>query len=124
MSMCKARDSYVKKLILLAAATLFVGGHVAFVHAVDRLHSVPESSKSRPDLRHIRGVEPQHPFASQDQQAQRRATASTAITWVVCPPEAQDLGAMCGNLPVPFDRHHLKEKKLNIYFEVYLHTNL
>jgi pimeloyl-ACP methyl ester carboxylesterase len=30
---------------------------------------------------------------------------------------------MCGTLPVPLDRRHPKVKKINIYFEVYLHTN-
>jgi pimeloyl-ACP methyl ester carboxylesterase len=113
----------MKKLILLAAVTSLTGGHVASVRAVDSLHSVPELSKSRPDSRHRRGVQPQHSLASHDKQAQRRATASTAITWVACPPEAQDFGAMCGTLPVPLDRRHPKGKKLNIYFEVYLHTN-
>src|SRR5262249_39776135 len=113
----------MKKLILLAAAILLIGWHTTSVRAVDRLHNVPESSKPRPDPRHLRAVRPQHPFASQDQQAQPRATASAAITWVACPPEAQSLGAMCGTLPVPLDRRHPKEKKINIYFEVYLHTN-
>src|SRR5215469_7561238 len=113
----------MEKLILLAAATLFIGGHTTSLRAVDRFHSVPESSKARPALRHPRGVQLQHSLASHKQQAQRRATASTAITWMACSPEAQDLGAMCGTLPVPLDRRHPKEKKINIYFEVYLHTN-
>ena len=113
----------MKRLILLAAATLFIGGHTTSLRAVDRFHSVPESSKARPALRHPRGVQLQHSLASHKQQAQRRATASTAITWMACSPEAQDLGAMCGTLPVPLDRRHPKEKKINIYFEVYLHTN-
>src|SRR5215471_10373977 len=113
----------MRKLILVAAATLLIGGHTTSVRAVDRFHNIPESSKSRPDLRHPRAVRPQHPFAPQDQQAQRQATASAAITWVACPPEAQSLGAMCGILPVPLDRRHPKEKKINIYFELYLHTN-
>jgi len=30
---------------------------------------------------------------------------------------------MCGTLPVPLDRRHPKDRKINIYFEVYLHTN-
>ena len=113
----------MKKIILLAAATLLIGWHTTSVRAVDRFHNGPQSSKSRPDLHHPRAVRPEHPFASQDQQAQRRATASAAITWVACPLEAQSLGAMCGTLPVPLDRRHPKEKKINIYFELYLHTN-
>ena len=65
----------MKKLILLAAVTL-VGAHTASVCAVDRFHSVPERSRSRPDLRHPRSVQLQHALASPEQQAQRRATAS------------------------------------------------
>src|SRR5215469_4977220 len=121
--MYKARGFCMKNLILLAAVTLFIGGHAASARGVDRFHGAPESSKSRPDPRHLHAVQPQHPFASQDQQAQRRATASVLITWVACSQEAQDLGAICGTLPVPLDRRHPKDRKINIYFEVYLHTN-
>jgi pimeloyl-ACP methyl ester carboxylesterase len=60
---------------------------------------------------------------SPEQQALRRATASSAITWVECPPEAQDLGAMCGTLPVLLDRRHPEGGKIDIYFELYLHAN-
>ena len=51
------------------------------------------------------------------------ATASPDIDWVQCPPPAQALGAVCGKLPVPFDRRHPDGQKIEIYFEVYLHTN-
>jgi pimeloyl-ACP methyl ester carboxylesterase len=30
---------------------------------------------------------------------------------------------MCATLPVPFDRRHPEMKKIDIYFELYLHTN-
>jgi pimeloyl-ACP methyl ester carboxylesterase len=30
---------------------------------------------------------------------------------------------MCGTLPVPLDRRHPETKKIDIYFELYLHTN-
>jgi len=113
----------MEKLILLAAVTLVIGGHTALARSVDSLHGAPESSKPGPDLGYLRGVQHQQLLASQNQQAQRRATASAAITWVPCSPEAQDLGAMCGTFPVPLDRRHPKENKINIYFEVYLHTN-
>jgi len=62
-------------------------------------------------------------FPSPEQQALRRASASPDIQWVECPPEAQDLGAMCGTLPVPLDRRHPNGQKIDIYFELYLHTN-
>jgi len=50
-------------------------------------------------------------------------TASPNIVWVQCPPEAQSLGATCGRLPVPLDRHHPDGKKIRIYFELYFHAN-
>src|SRR5262245_24136047 len=51
------------------------------------------------------------------------AAASHDINWVQCPQEAQDLGAMCGRLPVPLDRRDPGGKKMTIYFEIYSHTN-
>jgi len=64
-----------------------------------------------------------HSLPPHDQMALRRAAASADITWVDCPPEAQDFGAMCGTLPVPLDRRHSEREKIKIYFELYLHTN-
>jgi pimeloyl-ACP methyl ester carboxylesterase len=51
------------------------------------------------------------------------AMASPEIIWVQCPPPAQALGAACGKLPVPLDRRHPAGAKIEIYFELYLHTN-
>lgn len=51
------------------------------------------------------------------------ATASPDIIWVQCPPPAQALGAMCGELPVPLDRRNPQGQKIDIYFEQYFHTN-
>jgi len=62
-------------------------------------------------------------FPSPAQQVLRRASPSPDIQWVECPPEAQDLGAMCGTLPMPLDRRHPDGQKIDIYFELYLHTN-
>jgi pimeloyl-ACP methyl ester carboxylesterase len=60
----------------------------------------------------------------QDPQASNlQATASPDIVWVQCPTEAQALGATCGKLPVPLDRQHPDGQKIEIYFELYLHTN-
>jgi len=44
--------------------------------------------------------------------------ASPDINWVQCPAEAQALGATCGRLPVPLDRHHPEGKKVRIYLEI------
>jgi len=51
------------------------------------------------------------------------AMASPDITMVQCPAAAQALGATCGTLHVPLDRQHPAGEKIEIYFELYLHTN-
>src|SRR5262249_13861952 len=51
------------------------------------------------------------------------AAVSDAISWVQCPQEAQDLGAMCGRLPVPRDRRDPGGEERAIYFELYSHSN-
>jgi pimeloyl-ACP methyl ester carboxylesterase len=53
------------------------------------------------------------------------AKGSPEIIWVHCPAEATALGpaVTCGNLPVPLDRQHPLGAKIEIYFELYLHTN-
>jgi len=48
---------------------------------------------------------------------------SSDVIWVQCPAEAQALGATCGKLPVPIDRQRPEREKIEIYFELYLHTN-
>jgi pimeloyl-ACP methyl ester carboxylesterase len=48
---------------------------------------------------------------------------SPDVIWVQCPPEAQALGATCGKLPVPLDRQQPGGEKIEIYFQLYLHTN-
>ncbi|HEY2458659.1 MAG TPA: alpha/beta fold hydrolase [Candidatus Acidoferrum sp.] len=47
-------------------------------------------------------------------------TSLAGITSVVCPELAASL---CGYVPVPLDRNHPKGTQLQIYFEVYPHTN-
>jgi pimeloyl-ACP methyl ester carboxylesterase len=53
------------------------------------------------------------------------ATASRNIVSVPCPPDAIALtpAVFCGYLPQPLERKHPNEEKINIYFEVYPHTN-
>jgi pimeloyl-ACP methyl ester carboxylesterase len=65
----------------------------------------------------------QNPSMQHAQAVNREATASPDIIWVQCPPAAQALGATCGQLPVPLDRQHPEKETINIYFELYLHTN-
>ncbi|MBZ5688472.1 MAG: alpha/beta hydrolase [Acidobacteriia bacterium] len=53
------------------------------------------------------------------------ATASHDIIWTTCPPEAEalDSAVSCGYVPVPLDRKHPQQEKINIYFELYPHQN-
>jgi len=53
--------------------------------------------------RYLRRLSPQCALLTPDREALRRATDSSGINWARCPPEAQDLGTMCGTLPVPLD---------------------
>jgi pimeloyl-ACP methyl ester carboxylesterase len=69
-----------------------------------------------------RHLSSQNPSMQHAQALNREATASPDVIWVQCPPEAQALGATCGQLPVPLDRQHPDGPKINIYFELYLHT--
>jgi pimeloyl-ACP methyl ester carboxylesterase len=53
------------------------------------------------------------------------ATAPPGIIAAQCPPEATGLGppVTCGYLPVPLDRQDPDGPTINIYFELYLHSN-
>jgi pimeloyl-ACP methyl ester carboxylesterase len=70
-----------------------------------------------------RRLSSQNPSMQHAQALNRDATASPDVTWVQCPPPAQAFGATCGQLPVPLDRQHPEMETINIYFELYLHTN-
>jgi tetratricopeptide (TPR) repeat protein len=105
-------------LCLLTAAAIFLS--VTTSAQLTRAHRQPTS---RPVPQYLRSPNSQRALLSPDQQALRRAASSSDISWVQCPPEAQDLGAMCGTLPVLLDRPHPEGKKIDIYFELYLHTN-
>ena len=50
------------------------------------------------------------------------ASATRDVVQVLCPPDAEALGAVCGNVNVPFDRKHPKQRTIPIYFELYTHT--
>jgi pimeloyl-ACP methyl ester carboxylesterase len=51
------------------------------------------------------------------------ASVSDDVVWIQCVPEAQALGALCGYLPVPLDREHPDQGKLDINFELYVHSD-
>ena len=51
------------------------------------------------------------------------ASATLAAIQTACPPEAQTLGAVCGYVKVPLDREHPGRAKIQIYFELYSHSN-
>ena len=51
------------------------------------------------------------------------AGATSGLTWVTCPDEAQGLGGACGELVVPLDRSRPGIGSIAIYFERYLHTS-
>jgi pimeloyl-ACP methyl ester carboxylesterase len=52
-------------------------------------------------------------------------TATPDVIWVQCPAEAiaLDPAVTCGYLPVPLDRDHPDQQRINIYFELYPHSN-
>jgi len=49
------------------------------------------------------------------------ASATKDVVWIQCPPDAQELGALCGTVPVPLDRNDPTQGTINIYFELYTH---
>ena len=51
------------------------------------------------------------------------ATATRDVIQVNCPVEAQALGAVCGYVPVPLHRDRPNGETINIYFEIYAHSN-
>lgn len=50
------------------------------------------------------------------------AVASSSVRWVSCSADAQAQGAACGTLAVPLDRAKPHGSTVNVYFEVYSHT--
>jgi len=48
--------------------------------------------------------------------------ATTNVSWVTCSPDAAALGALCGDVPVLFDRNDPSQGTINIYFELYAHS--
>jgi len=54
--------------------------------------------------------------------AARLPETARNITPVTCPPEAQSLGAFCGNIGVPLDWKHPNAGSIAVNFEVYAHS--
>jgi pimeloyl-ACP methyl ester carboxylesterase len=50
------------------------------------------------------------------------ASVTRDVIQVPCPPEADALQAVCGNVKVPLDRKHPKQGTILINFELYTHT--
>jgi len=80
-------------------------------------------SQIQPGPRFPRRLSSQNPSMHRVQESNVQATASPDLIWVQCPTEALALGATCGQLPVPLDRQHPDGPTINIYFELYFHTN-
>jgi pimeloyl-ACP methyl ester carboxylesterase len=80
-------------------------------------------SKFRLTPRHSRNLGSQRSLPLGEPEPHLPAPASPDIIWVKCPHQAQSLGAKCGKLPVPLNRHHPDGKKIKIYFEIYFHTH-
>src|SRR5579859_210141 len=71
-----------------------------------------------------------HFVAPQNRSTQLLVTSSTALTAkqsiivITCPPDAAAAGASeCGYVPVPLHRDHPDGETINIYFEIYAHSN-
>ena len=96
---------------------LLCGGFVTTVAQAQHIASPLKSAHGRP------GSASSGFLATRPQQSSALAAASPDVVWAPCPPEAQALGAMCGTLPVLLDRQDPDGPKINIYFELYLHTN-
>jgi len=63
--------------------------------------------------------------ASSDGAARVQTIASPLVQWVTCSGDAQTTwGGVCGQFPVPLDWTKPEGQKINIYFELYSHTNL
>ena len=112
----------MRSLIWVAAFAMFLGLTTS-AQVTSNLTTTARPSKSRSVPHHLRRSDSRRSLPSQAQKAALLTVAAPDILWVQCPAEAQDLGAMCGKLPVPLDRQHPEKKKIKIYFELYLHTN-
>ena len=112
-----------------AAATLLLSRPVKWVSVAMLLLSLPVQAQIASQWRLHANHSPPRPSVSRGglaplaQPPLLSNTASPDVIWVQCPPEAQSFGGTCGTLPVPFDRRLPDGATINIYFEVYSHTN-
>lgn len=105
---------------LLAIFMIFLG--VSAPSQVTRGSTTAQRAWADHAVEQLRGPVGQRPPNLQARGAVM-ASASADVVWVQCPLEAQELGGLCGKLPVPLDRRHPDGAKIKIYFEGYLHTN-
>jgi pimeloyl-ACP methyl ester carboxylesterase len=81
------------------------------------------SPRSPAALRVPRALSAPGPFLPGSPGVRLPAQPAGSVTWIPCQPDAQALGATCGELPVPLDRQRPQGAKIRIYFEIYFHTD-
>jgi pimeloyl-ACP methyl ester carboxylesterase len=54
--------------------------------------------------------------------AHHAAHPAPSVQWIACSPDAQAQGAACGQLPVPLDRRRPNGPQIDVYFELYSHS--
>lgn len=105
-------------------AYILIGGALSTAWAQGPTPTPPPSV--RPPIVHFPrkpGVPPIPQPARRAEAARLPASITPNVTWVQCPQDAETLGAMCGNVPVPLDREHPNKGTININFELYLHSS-
>lgn len=89
--------------------------------------SMPFHAQIAQQLRFQRGQQRPHRVVPHDSRPRAMATSSISnpnLHEIICPPDATAAGASeCGYLPVPLHRDHPDGETINIYFEIYAHSN-
>jgi pimeloyl-ACP methyl ester carboxylesterase len=113
----------MRKNLNLLITALSLCATMALPVGVQAQH-LPRRIKHVPPLQQAPGLL-QSPLLLRVQSSRLPATVSKSIVSVPCPPDAMALSpaAFCGYLPLPLERKHPNEEKINFYFEVYPHTN-
>jgi pimeloyl-ACP methyl ester carboxylesterase len=78
--------------------------------------------KSRLTPRYSRNRGSQSSLTLRRQEPRLQATATSSVIVANCP-DAQALGGACGYVPVPLHRDRPNGETINIYFELYSHSN-
>jgi len=110
----------MQRITILILVLFTCLGSAEWLHA-QRPTLPPNVNRITPHFPHKPGA-PQVPQLPQRVgPASARESASQEVVWVTCPQEAEALGALCGNVPVPLDRNDPAQGTINIYFELYVH---